>query len=201
MIRSSSWFLAPLLAAAAAPLPAQATVAMVADLAGTASFEGGGALGITAEIPAQRTVALGPGGRLVLIRMATGEQFVFVGPCKVRFDAQGQPEGARPAETKDVPLLQRGRTPVRLTHLAQAGLVMREKQMPPSGRLEAREEEPSLDAELEQLRPKAGAPFEERVVFAALVARYGRPGLARKLWQELARERPGDADLKALAER
>ncbi|WP_243323432.1 hypothetical protein [Geothrix sp. SG200] len=200
MIRPSSWFLAPLLAVAAASLQAQAAVAMVADLAGTATVEGGGALGITAEIPAQRTVALGPGGRLVLIRMATGEQFVFVGPCKVRFSAQGQPEGARPAETKDLPLLQRGRTPVRLTHLAQAGMVMREKQMPPSGR-ELREEEPSLGAELEQLRPKAGAPFEERVVYAALVARFGPPGQARSLWEALARERPGDAVLKALAER
>lgn len=204
MTRATFWFLMPALAVAVLPLPAQDTVAMVADLKGRAALDGGGPLGITMEIPAQRFITVAQGGRLVLIRMTTGEQIVFQGPCRVRFNAQGQPEGASPAETRPVPVLRGGSTPVRLMYLAQAGLVMREKMMPPThAGLAPREveREPSLDEELEKLRPKADAPFSERVVFAKLVEHYGRPAQARSLWKALAHERPDDPTLQALAAR
>lgn len=197
------WFSVPVLMASALPLPGQATVAMVADLVGAAAFEDGRPLGITSDIPALRAFTVARGGRLVLIRMATGDQFVFVGPCQVRFNAKGQPEGARPAEVKPLASLQKGLVPVKLQHLAQAGLIMREKSRPDTPRDIPRrvvEREPTLDDELEKLRPKADATFIERVVFATLVDRYGRRREARKLWKALAQERPGDATLRALAE-
>lgn len=199
----SPWLSVPALMASALPLAGQATVAMVADLAGAAAFEDGRPLGITTDIPALRSFTVARGGRLVLIRMATGDQFVFVGPCNVRFNAEGQPQGARPAEVKPLASLQKGLVPVKLQHLAQAGLIMREKSMPEVRRDPARREverEPTLDDELEKLRPKADAAFVERVVFATLVDRYGRRNEARKLWKALAQERPGDATLRALAE-
>lgn len=199
-----SWHVLPVLMASVLPLPAQSAVAMVADLAGAAALEGGGALGITSEIPAQRILTVEKGGRLVLIRMATGEQFVFMGPCKVRFSAQGKPEGSPPAETRQMPILQHGLLPFKLQHLAQAGLIMREKSSPDPDRSVARREvdrELSPDEELDKVRPKPDAPFSERVVFATLVGRYGQRTQARKLWAALAQERPGDAALRALAER
>lgn len=186
------------------PLPAQGAVAMVADLTGTAALVGGGPLGITSEIPAQRTLTVDKGGRLVLIRMATGEQFLFIGPCKARFTTEGRPEGTLPAETRRLPVLQSGLLPARLQYLAQAGLVMREKIRPDPSQDFApgeAEREPSLEEELEKAQPKPDAPFSERVVFATLVERYGRKDQARKQWKALAQERPGDETLRALSER
>lgn len=179
---------------------------MVADLAGSATLAGGGPVGITSEIPALRDLTLGKGGRVVLIHLATGEQFVFLGPCRVRFSAAGVPEGAQPAESRKLPALQGGLT-LRPEGLAQASLTLKEMRLPErfaaaeavEGSKASRARRPSPQSELDQVRPQPGAPFAERVVYAALLDRHGRKAEARKLWKALAAERPGDARLKALA--
>lgn len=53
----------------------------------------------------------------------------------------------------------------------------------------------------EAARPGPGASFGERLMFAVLQDEAGLPDAARAAWEELARERPGDARLEALRRR
>lgn len=56
-----------------------------------------------------------------------------------------------------------------------------------------------LRAQVERLRPTAGAPLSERVVFAAWLEQMHLHDEARMLWKIIAAERPDDARLKVLA--
>jgi hypothetical protein len=50
-------------------------------------------------------------------------------------------------------------------------------------------------------RPKPGAAFSERLLFAAMLETEGLANEAQRAWRELAKERPDDAGLRQWAER
>jgi hypothetical protein len=58
---------------------------------------------------------------------------------------------------------------------------------------------PDLRAQAASLRPAASAPVSDRVAYAAWLAQVDLRDEARKYWRALAKERPGDEKLKALA--
>lgn len=261
-----------------APTPAHSALAMVADLSGKMSWEGGKGIRLLDEIAQNRTALLEKDARLVLVMLSDGEERVFRGPCRVRFNAAGKAEGARPVEVKRHP----GSDALRLRPggMAQAAAVMRSgsqkvaldvcprgpvileatpafqwealgtratyhfKLFDSRGRLhleeiltgttfqipddkplrrgetytwilEARipDQAPRvftgdvnvLDGarreELEKTKPGPDATFSERLVHAALLEELQIADEARKCWQRLAQERPGDTRLKALAAR
>lgn len=107
------------------PLAAQETMALVTDVSGRAYIYLGQFLGITAAIPAHQTLTLEPGCRLVMVHVKTGEEFTFQGPCKLRFNPEGRPEGAKPQSVKK-PIALQGSIRLKPESLAQASLVLRE---------------------------------------------------------------------------
>lgn len=259
---------------------AQSPVAMVTDIVGKASLRPGQFLGLTASVPAQQTITLEAGSRLVVVHLRTGEEFAFTGPAKVRFNAEGRPEGAQPSAVKKVGALQ-GSIRLKPEAMVQASVVMREVDPALGGRsgftpqgpalldplpefkwksagvdasyrlelidsagqshLELTLDETSLKlpehlalrdgarytwrlhttvkgethsesgtlrtlakTEREQLqaaRPKEGASFSERLIFAALLEQLKVSDEASRQWKILAAERPQDETLRALAER
>ena len=56
-----------------------------------------------------------------------------------------------------------------------------------------------LQSRAAALRPAAGAPVSDRVAYAAWLAQMELRDEARRYWRELAKERPEDAGLRALA--
>jgi hypothetical protein len=56
-----------------------------------------------------------------------------------------------------------------------------------------------LRAEAQSLRPAPSAPVSDRVAYAAWLEQAELRDEARKYWQALAKERPDDEKLKALA--
>ena len=96
---------APLLAALLLATPAahaqrQPTVAMVTDLAGEVRIEGArGAVpaGIATELPAQARIDAAAGARVVVLVLATGDEYTLSGPASARVGADGL-TGAPPAQ-------------------------------------------------------------------------------------------------------
>ena len=60
---------------------------------------------------------------------------------------------------------------------------------------------PDLRARVDRARPRADASFGDRLLYALLLDELGVREEAERLWTQLARERPGDPDLRARAER
>ena len=113
-------------------------VVMVADLAGRIVSGSGRPLALAEGIPARMPVRLGPGMRLVVIHLGTGEELTFSGPAALRFDELGRAEGASPASRRKVPALQEG---LRLEPgaWAQASVVIRKEVLPSAFSLEPEE--------------------------------------------------------------
>lgn len=61
--------------------------------------------------------------------------------------------------------------------------------------------EPGLRDHLARVRPKEGAPFSERVAYAALLEELRVRDEAREYWKAMAAERPESGSLKMLADR
>jgi len=99
------------------------SVAMVADLEGQITLDGDRKLHLLDEIVPGRILTLTRETRLVLVDLNTGDEKVFKGPGKLRFDAAGHALGLKPAETRKHPSLNGLR--LRLGGLAQVALVMR----------------------------------------------------------------------------
>lgn len=125
LLASCAFFLAAIAQASAPP------VVMVADLAGRILSVGGHPLTLAEGIPAHTALRLGPGTRLVVIHLGSGEELTFSGPATLRFDGTGQAQGAVPVGRRKVPALQEG---LRLEPgaWAQASVVIR-KGIPPGG--------------------------------------------------------------------
>ncbi len=261
-----------LLAAEAQP---KGSVAMVVDLEGRVTLDGGRALHLLDEIGPGRSLRLTPEARLVLVDLSSGDERVFKGPGRLRFDGAGRAQGLRPEAVHKHPALSGLR--LRRGGLAQVAVVMRSGQASrslevlPQGPmlledaprfrwealgsqatylfklfdakgglllerslsetgvqapdlkpgeactwvLEARlpEQAPRvctgkvavLDAAIRDLllrsKPAPGAPFTERLVYAALLEDAQVGDEARLAWRALAQERPSDAHLKLLAGR
>lgn len=60
---------------------------------------------------------------------------------------------------------------------------------------------PDLRARVDRARPGAESRFADRLLYALLLDELGIREEGNRLWAELARERPGDADLAARAQR
>lgn len=154
------------------------TVALVTDLSGKA-----GALKILSEVQAESKVRLE--GELAVLYYATGDEFRFRGPALIAFGRNGPRvlEGAKPQKnstsSKSIAVKPGGVTP--------ATFVMRS---PVS---------PELRARVDAARPAANAPVSVRVAFAAWLEQMQLRDEARSYWKALAAERPGSAELKALA--
>ena len=59
---------------------------------------------------------------------------------------------------------------------------------------------PAMHAEAERRRPAAGAPFSERLAYAVWLDTNELTDAARGVWQRLSAERPGDEQLRRMAE-
>jgi len=170
MSRARSWALVPMLVVAlgqARDLPVP--VVMVADVAGQAFRGGGQPLALAEGIPALRDLRLEAGARLVVIHLKTGEEMVFLGPARIRFDAQGLPLGAKPAGRRTVASLQ-GSFRLEPGAWAQASVVMRKEVMAVTPFLDVEEavpfNPPSLDASADVwLQPRGTAVLEVRPEF------------------------------------
>jgi len=248
---------------------------MVADLEGGIALPGGPMLRLLDELAPGQVVVMAKDARMVLVDLASGDEQVFKGPGRFRFDASGHLQGLRPVEVRKHPAL--GPMKLRLGGMAQVALVMRsglpapslevlpkgplvletapEFRWQPQGvqatyqfklfnskggtlldrtlsetRLQAPALKPGedftwvLEARLPERppriasgriqvadtatrealllsRPALGAPFSERLVYAALLEDAQIGDDARAAWQLLAEERPGDSRLKVLAQR
>lgn len=113
-------------------------VVMVADLAGRILSASGRPLTLAEGLPAHSALKLGPGTRLVVIHLATGEELTFSGPATLTFDEQGRAGGASPTGRRKVPALQEG---LRLEPgaWAQASVVIRKEVQPSAFSLEPEE--------------------------------------------------------------
>jgi len=60
---------------------------------------------------------------------------------------------------------------------------------------------PDLRARVDRARPRADASFADRLLYALLLDELGLREEAGRLWEQLARERPGDLDLASRAQR
>lgn len=112
-----------LLAAAAAPAAAQ-NVAMITDISGRVT--GQVPVTILAEIRADTRMQLEAGGRLVVIYLASGDEYTFTGPAQIQFRAT-EPQvvsGAKPLK-KSNPLGKGSNVTIRPVSVAQAAFVMR----------------------------------------------------------------------------
>jgi hypothetical protein len=101
----------------------RAAVGMVTDLAGRATVAGGKAVRLLDEVVPGAWVQLDKDARLVMVQLATGDELVFKGPCRLKFGVSGKPEGAAPAEVRRHPAL--GALKLRPGGMVQAALVMR----------------------------------------------------------------------------
>ncbi|MBI2510161.1 MAG: hypothetical protein HYV99_09415, partial [Betaproteobacteria bacterium] len=107
-----------LLAAAAAPAAAQ-NVAMITDISGRVT--GQVPVTILAEIRADTRMQLEAGGRLVVIYLASGDEYTFTGPAQIQFRAT-EPQvvsGAKPLK-KSNPLGKGSNVTIRPVSVAQA---------------------------------------------------------------------------------
>ncbi len=112
-----------LLAACSAPAMAQ-NVAMVTDVSGRVT--GQTPVMILTEIRADMRMQVEPGGRLVVIYLASGDEYSFSGPAQIRFGAT-EPQvvsGAKPLK-KSNPLGKGSNVTIRPVNVAQAAFVMR----------------------------------------------------------------------------
>lgn len=99
--------------------------AVVVELQGLIRMEPNQLLTAGHPLPISRRVSLPKGARLSLIHLASGEEWVFTGPCRFHFDAKGCAQGAKPDQRKTLALL-RDRYPLNGQELAQAALVLRQ---------------------------------------------------------------------------
>ena len=158
-----------LFAASAGGAYAQA-VGLVTDLVGAA------APAILSEVVAEKEIHLAKGAKLTVLHYASGHEFIFEGPARIRFRPQ-EPlviEGAAP---KRRTLTAKGVT-VRAGGVAPATFVMRGPKAAP---------------------PAKGAPLSERVAYAVWLEQSGQKQEALRHWQALSAERPDAAGLRALA--
>ena len=103
---------------------------MVTDLQGKASLSSGGEareMGILAEVPADATVTLADGARLVVLYFASGDEYAFRGPVTIRFkSAAPETSGGAPAEHRGSALGNRARdVRIKPVDVALAAVVMR----------------------------------------------------------------------------
>lgn len=260
--------------------PPARPVAMVTDLQGTVSRDGGGSLTILADLAAGTRLSLAGNGRIQVLMVADGRQFDLVGPggFTVLADGPRADDGGR---------VQRGAAlsgalrdlRLRPARIAQASITMRGEPLPialdlrypvgtrlltdpahfswtpipaatgyvfqlmdgnghliheaptPAARIElpaplrlrpgefyawqvrallngggeasAWAEFGIADQELlrrvEEARPPAGADFSQRLLFALFLDQQGLRDEARRIWRDLALERPDERRLRALA--
>jgi hypothetical protein len=166
-----SRFLAALALFAAASGVARAqAVALVTDLVG------GPGPAILSEMVVQKEIRLAKGAKLTVLYYASGHEFIFAGPARIRFLA-GEPLAVEGAAPKRRTLTAKG-VSVRAGGVAPATFVMRgSKATPPAG----------------------DAPLSERVAYAVWLEQSGQKGEAARHWKALAMERPESEPLRALA--
>lgn len=102
------------------------SIAMVADLEGKVTLDGGRSLRLLDEIAPGRTLTLNLETRLVLVDLSNGDERIFKGPGRLTFDSVGRSQGLRPRAVHKHPALSGLR--LRLGGLAQVAVVMRSAQ-------------------------------------------------------------------------
>ena len=115
------------------PALAQRTppVAMVTDVAGAVKLtapKGPLAAGIATELPADARIEVPAGGRVVILLMATGEEFTLAGPATAQLRAsglEGAPAGSLARRASSV-----GKVRLRTDGLAQAAVTLRAARRP-----------------------------------------------------------------------
>jgi hypothetical protein len=155
------------------------TVALVTDLAGNA-----GSLAILSEVQQDSRVRLE--GTLSVLYYASGQEYRFKGPAQIAFGTAG-PKVIEGAPAQAVAVAPGKKIEVKPGGVTPATFAMRGG---PSA---------ELRAQAEALRPAAGAPFSERVAYAAWLEQQQLGDEARAWWKKLAAERPDSAQLRALA--
>ncbi len=121
-IASAAGFLA-LLATVAAPAAAQ-NVAMVTDVSGRVT--GQVPVSILSEIRAETRMQVEAGGRLVVIYLASGDEYAFTGPAQIQFHAtEPQVVSGAKFQKKTNPLGKGSNVTIRPVSVAQAAFVMR----------------------------------------------------------------------------
>lgn len=156
---------------------AEGQVGLVTDLSGKA-----GALAILSEVHPETTVKLE--GELAVLYYASGDEFRFRGPALIAFGASG-------------PKVLEG-TPARLAQQSKR-VALKPGGVVPATFVMRSAVSPELRARIEAARPAPSAPVSERVAFAAWLEQMGLGDEAGRYWRALAAERPGSAQLKALA--
>lgn len=156
------------------------SVALVTDLSGRA-----GALAILAEVEQDARVRL-ENGEMAVLYYGSGQEFRFRGPALIAFGAAG-PKVIEGAPAQAVAAAPGKKIEVKPGGVTPATFAMRGG--PSAG----------LRAQAEALRPAAGAPFSERVAYAAWLEQQQLGDEARAWWKKLAAERPDSAQLRALA--
>ena len=112
-----------LLAAGSAPAMAQ-NVAMVTDVSGRVT--GQVPVTILSEIRADSRMQVEPGSRLVVIYLASGDEYTFTGPAQIQFNAaEPQVVSGAKFQKKSSPLGKGSNVTIRPVNVAQAAFVMR----------------------------------------------------------------------------
>lgn len=142
------------------------------------------------RLAAQDELRLAAASRAVLLMLSSGDEWQLEGPATARIERSG-------------PVALSGHTPTRRSvpagrelrvspeKLVQGGLVLRAPPPPPV---------PTVAPEvIEQRRPPAGAPIDERIAFALWLESVDALAEAKAAWRALAAERPDEPALAARA--
>lgn len=177
-------------------------VAVVVDRVGEVVVETRTAprsLGLLEVLNVGSRYKLGNDGRLVTLFMLTGSEYTAKGPGLVEVESTGLKslEGAPPSLRVPPAGLEIRLRPERLI---LAGATLRLLPVPSASdaqqaRIEATTQPDNTSVEIAARRPIPGSPLAERAEFALWLEEIGATGEAKRVWKELASERPKDTGL------
>jgi hypothetical protein len=180
-------------------------VAMVTDLKGnvTHTVDGKPApLGLLAYLEPGTRLRLDAGARAVVTFFSRPVQVTLAGPAEALVeDGRARMLRGAPPQVRELDAARSGAArklePLQRERLAMATFHMRSTQ--PT--VPCTSSDSSKTKRVATARPKPGAAFSDRVLYAALLETEGLACEAQEAWTALAKERPEDPTLKQWAER
>jgi hypothetical protein len=166
---------------------------MVIDVQGKGTMTEGGRsapLEMLSYLKPAAEIQLQPGASMTVTWYEGSKELKFTGPARLKVQPKGievtSGQAAQERALSDAKLDATRKLPARL---GQAAITMRG----------IKPLTPEQEAMREKLRPADNAPLSEWVTYAMGLEQMGLTGEAKSVWRKLAEQRPGDANLKALA--